>query len=186
MVEIDPFPISELQNRYDLSSKQTVYDRINKLNIQPVARGKISSEQLDKLDKLDKWIKEGRKIEDFVNQQTGNNGQGQRSSTHQGKTVALASNTFNSSNQLEEIDGISPFVELVHQIAAAVKPQLDPLQHYESLERAARNGWLLTTQEVRQLIGVKPHDSTFSRGSFTFVRSGKIGRCTAWRVVKVQ
>jgi hypothetical protein len=48
--------ISSLQQRYGLSSRQAVYDRIAALKIEPVARGKLSTEQLDKLDKLDKFL----------------------------------------------------------------------------------------------------------------------------------
>jgi hypothetical protein len=38
--------ISTLQGRYGLESRQAVYDRINGLEIKPVARGKISPQQL--------------------------------------------------------------------------------------------------------------------------------------------
>lgn len=67
-------------------------------------------------------------------------------------------------------------IQLVHQIAAALGCQVDPLQHLECLERAAVMGWLLSTSKIKQLVRVKPHGLTFSRGSFTFTRSGKIGR----------
>jgi hypothetical protein len=45
--------IATLQGRYGLESRQAVYDRINGLDIKPVARGKISPQQLELLDKLD-------------------------------------------------------------------------------------------------------------------------------------
>jgi hypothetical protein len=56
---METYPIASLQERYNLSSKQSVYDRIKALSIEPVARGKISSDKLDKLDKLDKHLKTG-------------------------------------------------------------------------------------------------------------------------------
>jgi len=58
------YKISELQARYGLSSKQSVYDRMKALQIVPVSRGKISSQALDKLDELDKFMKKnpGAKI----------------------------------------------------------------------------------------------------------------------------
>ena len=49
--------VSSLQQRYNLASRQAVYDRLAALNIKPVTRGKLSSDKLDKLDKLDKWLK---------------------------------------------------------------------------------------------------------------------------------
>ncbi|CAK0756400.1 hypothetical protein CCP1ISM_680002 [Azospirillaceae bacterium] len=50
-------PIASLQERYNLSSRQAIYDRIAALKITPAARGKLSSGQVDKLDKLDKFLK---------------------------------------------------------------------------------------------------------------------------------
>jgi len=61
------YKISQLQIRYSLASKQSVYARMNALHIFPVKRGEISSESLDKLDKLDKFLKDnpGKKIWEF-------------------------------------------------------------------------------------------------------------------------
>ncbi len=63
-----------------------------------------------------------------------------------------------------------------------------PLWYMNILERAFSSNWLLTTSEVKQLIGVKPRtkkgESTYRRGNWTFMKSGKIGNQTAWRVMK--
>jgi len=61
------YKISQLQIRYSLASKQSVYARMNALHIFPVKRGEISNESLDKLDKLDKFMKDnpGKKIWEF-------------------------------------------------------------------------------------------------------------------------
>jgi len=72
----------------------------------------------------------------------------------------------------------------VQAIAAASQPPPDPLAHWEQLERAADKGWALSTNEVAQLIGTRPRGQQFQRGSFTFIRAGKIGRQAAWRVSK--
>ena len=55
------YKISELQVRYNLSSKQSVYSRMKRLQIVPIKRGEISSESLDKLDKLNEFIKNNPK-----------------------------------------------------------------------------------------------------------------------------
>ena len=56
------------------------------------------------------------------------------------------------------------------------------------LERASEKDWLLTTAEVRQLIGVKPKTSkgekVYQRGCWLFQKAGKIGSQTAWKVSK--
>jgi hypothetical protein len=75
-------------------------------------------------------------------------------------------------------------VMLVERIAAAIKPATEPLAHWEQLEKAVTHNWLLTSADVKRVIGVKPKGEYFPRGSFTFIRSGTIGNQTAWRVVK--
>ena len=78
-------------------------------------------------------------------------------------------------------------MQLVEAVAS-IASRLKSLQALKGLERAAEKGWLLTTEQVQQLLGVKPKvkgsDRTFTRGSFSFVKSGKIGSQTAWKVVK--
>ncbi|MDY7015496.1 MAG: hypothetical protein SVX43_18255 [Cyanobacteriota bacterium] len=60
--------------------------------------------------------------------------------------------------------------------------------YHAELERAHCSGWLLTTSEVRQLIGVKPvcpaGINIYQRGCWLFEKAGKIGGQTAWRVLK--
>jgi hypothetical protein len=73
---------------------------------------------------------------------------------------------------------------LVERIAAVIRPTTEPLAHWEQLEKAVAHEWLLTSADVKRVIGVKPKGDSFLRGSFTFVRSGTIGNQTAWRVVK--
>jgi hypothetical protein len=65
----------------------------------------------------------------------------------------------------------------------------DPLWYMERLEQAYAAHWLLTTEEVERLIGVKPvchkQETTFQRGSWLFVKAGKVGTQTSWRVEKI-
>ncbi|NEQ86493.1 MAG: hypothetical protein F6K26_42450 [Moorea sp. SIO2I5] len=67
---------------------------------------------------------------------------------------------------------------------------MNPIEYMHQLKIAAQEQWLLTTSEVRELIKVKPHtrkgEDTYKRGSWLFVKSGKIGRETAWRVEQEQ
>lgn len=168
-IQLDRIPLNNLMARYDIK-KSALYDRINALKIKPEKTLKgsyINAQQLKLLDELNDFLKKGGKINEFalVNE-----------IAHKWKSP-LINSQFPSD--------ISSFIPLVSEIAAAIKPQANPLQHLECLERASSNGWLLSTSVVRQLIGVKPHGKTFARGSFTFVRSGKIGREVGWRVEKV-
>jgi len=166
---METYPVSELQQRYGLTSRQSVYDRMKALAIQPIARGKLSSEQLDKLDKLDKHLKTGGTLSDF-----------ESSRTEVFKTEAAIEPAAATANQERE-----NFLELIEAIARHIAATRDPLQHYGSLERAIASGWLLSTAEVRALISTKPHGERFQHGSFVFVRAGKIGAQAAWKVLKV-
>ena len=165
---METHPISELQQRYSLTSRQAVYDRMKALAIEPITRGKLSSDQLDKLDKLDKHLKSGGTLSDFESSRT------------EVMPEAIEPADATAINQERE-----NFLELIEAIARHIAATRDPLQHYTALERAIASGWILSTAEVRALIGVKPSGDRFVRGSFVFIKSGKIGTQTAWRVAKV-
>ena len=164
--------IASLQERYSLSSRQAVYDRIAALRITPAARGKLSTGQLGKLDELNEHLKSGGILSDFESSHT------------EIIPAPIATIGPTTPAKLTSSDGEN-FIELIERVAAALKPTADPLQHYTSLERAIASSWLLSTAEVRSLISTKPHGDRFQRGSFIFIRSGKIGGQSAWRVAKV-
>ncbi len=56
------------------------------------------------------------------------------------------------------------------------------------LEQAAAANWILTTDEIERLIGIKPQchhgETSYHRGSWIFIKAGKIGTQTGWRVEK--
>ncbi|MGD1941779.1 MAG: hypothetical protein ACFB0G_10745 [Leptolyngbyaceae cyanobacterium] len=64
-----------------------------------------------------------------------------------------------------------------------------PLWYLEMLEQACTSDWQLTTEEVEQLIGVKPHchkeETVYERGNWCFTKVGKLGGQTAWQVSKL-
>jgi len=159
------YKISELQARYNLSSKQSVYDRMKALQIVPVSRGKISSQALDKLDELDKFMKKnpGAKIWEFP------------------RDVE-----YESGGQLDkstgQLDNFNETLQLVEAIARHFATNQDPLAKYKALEYAANHIMLLPTSKVKELIGAKPSKSQFQRGTFVFTKTDiKIGRESAWR-----
>lgn len=78
-------------------------------------------------------------------------------------------------------------VKLETTLAYRLQPA-NPLWYMDVLEKAQAANWILTTDEVEQLIGVKPHchhDETFyRRGSWVFVKAGKVGAQIGWKVQK--
>ncbi len=177
---METYSIASLQERYNLSSKQSVYDRMKALLIEPIARGKLSTEQLDKLDKLDKWLKANPHgaIADFPQQPEVMPSE-LSATSHQSSDNALSTASLDKSQQGFDL------LELAESFARHLSKMRDPLQHYAALERAIASAWLLSSSEVRSLIGVSPKGDRYQRGNFIFVRSGKIGAQSAWRVMKV-
>ena len=169
--------VSSLQERYDLASRQAVYDRLAALSIKPVTRGRLSDEQLTKLDQLDKWLKANphSAIADFPQ-----------------KPEIMPSDLAIDRQRLDSLDKpldnsqqSFDLLELAESFARHLSKLRDPLQHYAALERAIASSWLLSSAEVRALIGIGPRGDRFQRGSFVFIRAGKIGAQAAWRVAKV-
>ncbi|MBD2667299.1 hypothetical protein [Richelia sinica] len=174
--------IATLQGRYGLESRQAVYDRINGLDIKPVARGKITPQQLELLDKLDKHIREGGVIADFPIQPE--------------VEVAPLEKLDNSldilDNQLdntENLTAINVMAGLVEKMMSYIgKNQRSHLAEYEELEKAVAHKWILSTSKVKELIGITPRvgkdEMTFVWGSFTFTKAGKLGNQMGWLVSK--
>ncbi|MBE9044967.1 hypothetical protein IQ255_11220 [Pleurocapsales cyanobacterium LEGE 10410] len=80
-------------------------------------------------------------------------------------------------------------IKLETILASRLQPT-NPLWYMDVLEKAEAANWILTTDEVEQLIGIKPHchhdETSFHRGSWVFVKSGKVGAQMGWKVQKNQ
>ncbi len=78
-------------------------------------------------------------------------------------------------------------IELESILAARLQPA-NPLWYMDVLEKALANNWILTTDEVEKLIGVKPHcehnQTEYHRGCWVFTKTGKIGAHIGWNVRK--
>lgn len=95
--------------------------------------------------------------------------------------------TYEQMNRhLETIAGA--LTRLGETLTASVQPPADPLWYMETLERANAGNWMLTSGEIEKLIGVKPTcpkgSESFQRGSWIFIKVGKVGTQTGWRVRK--
>ncbi len=93
-------------------------------------------------------------------------------------------------------NAIHEMAQALHQLNQTLSDQHsrsstpNPLWYMDVLDRAATAQWLLTTDEIEQLIGVKPKchgkDKSYQRGSWTFMKVGKLGTQTAWKVTKTR
>ncbi len=158
------YKISELQNRYGLKSRQSVYDRMKSLRIRPVGRGIISSEQLDKLDKLNEFIQNNPKAPMWELSR---------------ETEVLSSGQLDKPSG--QLNNFNEMLQLVDAIARHFSSQ-DPIAKYKALEYAAKKQLILLTSKIKELMGAKPNSNFFCRGSFAAKAAGRIGRERAWRV----
>ena len=182
--------ISELLERYNLKSRKSFYSRLNGLGItlEKDVRGHsyATPEQVELLDQLDSHLKAGGTIASFTPLSTA---EVVPADTTQPTTQpALQHTPVNTPvNTLAEPPIDNRTLSVLEAIASQIQPS-SPLWYMDSLKRAADEGWLLTTAEVRQLISVKPKTSkgekVYKRGCWLFQKAGKIGAQTAWKVSK--
>lgn len=61
----------------------------------------------------------------------------------------------------------------------------DPLNRYRALDEIAEKGWHLPTSEIATLLGMKTlNGQEFERYGFRFIRMGKAGTESTWKVEK--
>ena len=182
--------VNELCDRYEIKSRKSLYSRLDGLGIALAKDGNKSfatQEQIKLLDQQSEHLKNGGTLKNFV------------PTTHAEVTVhdtadnPDTTSTLGTTQHTPQLSTQSVLLGDIIQTASnaiAEKMQpVDPLWYLGRLEVARASGWELTTSQVKELIGVKPScqkdKKVFRRGSFVFVKSGKIGNQTSWKVQKV-
>ena len=175
--------IEQLCDRYNIKSRKSLYNRLEGLQITLAKEGGKSyatEAQLELLDEQDKYLKNGGTIKNFV------------PATQ--VEVSLHNATRDTAKSVSVVPATQQELtpELLENIVNALTPFIapqDPLWYMPKLEVARASGWLLTTSQVKDLIGVAPTckkgKKTYRRGCFIFVKSGKIGRELSWKVKKI-
>jgi hypothetical protein len=92
-------------------------------------------------------------------------------------------------NQIEELlVNISNRLEKLELLLNKHSTPSNPLWYMPILEQVDRHGWIISSEEVEQLIGTKPHcapgHNSFVRGCWKFIKAGKMGTHSSWRVSK--
>jgi len=150
--------------RYGIT-KSTMYDRMKKIGITPVARGRrsfITVDDRDRMDRLDIYLKEGGSCEDFE------------------PTIRLESGEIELASKQE---AYADTLMLIEAISKHFKQDsADPLANQKALLFAAENRLILPSSQVKQLIGKKPSGLVFLWGRFQIEKTGKVGRETGWAV----
>ena len=187
--------IKELLDRYNLRSRQSIYDWMKKglkqeFHKDITNKSYATSAQVILLDQLQEYLKTPNAVlSNFIPVSTV-----EIDSVIDTK-IDSRKNGHKSEIEPQSIDN-QLLLELTTRIGWAISFQLtqqlteiNPLSHHEALEKAKELGWLLTSKEVQKLIGVIPKtkkgDNTYRRGCWLFTKSGKIGSQTAWEVDKI-
>ena len=188
--------VSELCDRYEIKSTKSLYSRLNALEIALAKDGNKSyaeEEQIKLLDQQHEHLKNGGTLKNFVPttiaQVTVDN------TRHNPDTASIVETTQHtpqlSTQRASDTQSVllGDIVQNLSQAIAEKMQPVDPLWYLGRLEAARASGWELTTSQVKELIGVKPSckqgKKTFRRGSFVFVKAGKIGNQTSWKVQKI-
>jgi hypothetical protein len=92
-------------------------------------------------------------------------------------------------NQIVELlENISNRLEQLERSVSKHQNPMNPLWYMSILEQAAAQGWIISSEEIEQLIGTKPHCAPdrnfFVRGCWKFEKAGKVGMQSSWRVTK--
>ncbi len=174
------FPVADLKQRYGIG-KQADLNRRKHLGIVPKkVEGVyvIDDDQLGLLDRLNEFLKSTpkAKMSDFDS-----------SSGSTGHTVLDATLVEESGSSdlavREEVEEETDLVVLVESIARAITPP-NPISHWEKLQWLVDNEIIISTVEIQQLVGTKPKGDRWTRGSFVFEKTGKLGTQSGWRVYK--
>lgn len=191
--ELDSLWVSELSERYGIT-RSNVYNRLNKIGIQPEKIGGkafLSADQLAQMDALDGHLKQGKTFEDFlVDRRYANIPTGQiEKSYRNGRTTGNSENSAqlaNSQPSALAVDALADAIALkLAAIAPAPSAPMEPLANLRLLQEAFFSGWHLSTSQLAPLLGLKSLSGReLRRYGFIFRRVGKNGSESAWKIIK--
>lgn len=189
--DIDRIPVNQLSDRYKLA-RSAVYKRMADLGIEREKIGNrayVNAAQVKLLDELHSFISVGGNVAEFIARKgldkPGKQSSGDSSGQTSGQSSGLA---------LSQTDMVKLVSAIAAEMATTLQPALaapaDPLAYYESLEKAASNGWKLRTSELAALLKLTPteinrYNPSFKEAGFIFTRAGyRSGGEVAWLVSK--
>lgn len=188
---IDLVPLTQLPTRYGIA-RSNLYNRIKELKIETVKQGRkafVTAAQLELLDELDAHLGRGGTIIGFLQILKKKGYQLSTVSTIDASVSSLAEKT----NHSESIIVLNPsaLVTTIETVVKRLIPQSNNrLNYLKELESAYSNGWLLSTSEVSDLLGLSPktiasYGQEFHDAGFTFTRAGtRKGGEIAWSIDK--
>lgn len=182
--------IKQLCERYQLVSRQGLYDRLKALNISLDRQGNKSfatPEQIELLDQLQQHLTEGGSLKTFtpivettVTVDVSPKLDSSLDIVRSGLDSTLDSSLDTVSSELD----INPQTLALFNLLQS-NNRRSPLDKHRELQEATVNEWILSSSEIEELLGVKPKGETFTRGCWVFTKAGKIGGQNGWKVSKI-
>lgn len=196
---VERLSISELLERYQIKSG-ALYQRFKVLGIERAGSGKkafLSLAQVELMDNLHLHLKQGGTFGDFPD--VHQNFSEEVDPDPETPSGALVPKPQSWLADLFKAD-VAAYLQdsLIKAIMVVFPPQLPPAQrglelsYLRELEEAYQHGWLITTLNLANLLGltsstVAGYGDSFEDAGFRFIRVGKRkGGQIAWRVDKIE
>lgn len=206
---VDRLSLSELETRYGIKTG-ALYERFKVLGLERKGSGRpayLSREQTARMDALHLHLRQGGRFADFPHKVQQNSGEraelqqnsGERASDLEQEQPSQPLRALSASvSTLLRADVLAVVSGALIKVGSAIfPPPLPPakrgleLAYLRELEEAYRSGWLLSTANLANLLGlssqtVASYGHNFEDAGFTFKRVGKRkGGQLAWQVGKL-
>lgn len=189
---MNKYYIKDLLQKYGLKTRQSVYDRLKALSLEVKREGNksyVTEAEISKLDELQEHISQGGSIKTFTPTVTTTVYSKLETTSVSDNSVESSIDSVNSqldsSPKYVQLDLFQQLVDKVDEVVEKVIPA-NPINHWEKLDLAVERGYILSSSEVKSLVGTKPKGKEWIRGAFKFIRSGKIGNQAGWRVNRLK
>jgi hypothetical protein len=185
--------IKDLMEKYDLKTRQSIYNWSRALGFElakdSTGQAYATIEQIFLFDQLSEHLKGGGKLDNFTPVSIAVVDTPIDTAIDRVVDTPIDSElnggVYQSIDTAIDTASRPGETELLLKIIQAVSGRRSLVDNLKDLVWLADRNIAISSADVEQLIGVKPHGETFSRGSFRFIRSGKIGNQLGWRVEKI-
>lgn len=188
--QLNAYTVKDLESRFHVA-RSNIYKRIDGLRAKgyPMEPEKLdgksyySLEQVAVMDALDQLLSRGASISEFPSMGGESLSYSPTRQSHETRdNSSLIDLTPNASAAL----GMASLIDsIVTRIVDVYPAQPDPLDNLRRLQEVCDRGWLLSSSQLAPLVGRKSLPSAdFDRYGFRFVRVGKNGAETAWKVLR--
>jgi hypothetical protein len=181
LVEVE-ITTRQAAERYGCDNYSTFHNRMVKLGIKPERRGRqsfLNQQQIQLLDRLDTHLKSGGVFGNFEIEEGAT--KPMQNSSGSGKIITGKVNPIATSGSIGDIEIIAALQSL------AIK-NYDILTPQKRLQQAVDNNFLLTTEQVSQILGlnsntVRSWKSETQKLGFTFHKEHE-GSSVIWRITR--